>query len=308
MRNVNNCSILKTMWATQIYETKTTASLQLGSRLGINYIRSQQEYISIKIGDVDEIMLNQTSMGLMAISGVVWDAGLLLVDYLVTETQDLNHSGLIRRSLDLGCGTGVVGLVAALLGAERVVLSDTLAAAPSLNENIEMLSCHVTTKNNASVSISFVSYDWRELDLPLEFKQMSDVEEVKEEREGEDKVGNKATAATKAVGGGNNDDDDGVWDSLLCSDVLYDHHAHAPLMRVLRGIRFRRLVLGFKRRHDDAELAFLTELASWCDIQIVVPEAIRLVNLNATAANAGLFIIIATPLNREELVVSSKDL
>ena len=86
------------MWATKIYETtKTTAALQLGSRLGINYIRSQKEYVSIKIGDVDEIMLNQTSMGLMAISGVVWDAGLLLVDYLVTETQDLNHSELLRR-------------------------------------------------------------------------------------------------------------------------------------------------------------------------------------------------------------------
>lgn len=39
------------------------------------------QYVKITLGE-EEISLLQSSLGLMAISGVVWDAGLLLVDFL----------------------------------------------------------------------------------------------------------------------------------------------------------------------------------------------------------------------------------
>lgn len=57
--------------------------------------------------------------------GIAWPAGEVLSQYLVHRGQEYLHG---RRVLELGSGTGLVGLVAAKLGASGVVMTDQLSA------------------------------------------------------------------------------------------------------------------------------------------------------------------------------------
>ena len=82
--------------------------------------------------------INDFFEGILGISTVVWDSGLLMVDYLISrkERQIIQSSSPSSSSmpsasnsslgtcLDLGCGTGVVGIAALLLGADKCVFSD----------------------------------------------------------------------------------------------------------------------------------------------------------------------------------------
>ncbi|NWV79849.1 EFMT3 methyltransferase, partial [Dasyornis broadbenti] len=64
-------------------------------------------------------------------AGAVWEAALSLCRFL--GEQNLELAG--RRVLELGAGTGIVGIFAAMLGAE-VTLTDRPAALPQLRENV----------------------------------------------------------------------------------------------------------------------------------------------------------------------------
>ena len=55
--------------------------------LGINYLRSLKEEILIKLDENTELCLKQLNMGLIVISSVVWDASILMVDFLNTLYQ-----------------------------------------------------------------------------------------------------------------------------------------------------------------------------------------------------------------------------
>ncbi|KAJ1482011.1 putative methyltransferase-domain-containing protein, partial [Baffinella frigidus] len=62
----------------------------------------------------------------------VWDAALVLCEFLAL------HPDLVRgkRVVELGSGTGVLGLVCARLGAERVILTDLPEQLPLLEDNV----------------------------------------------------------------------------------------------------------------------------------------------------------------------------
>ncbi|GIL88418.1 hypothetical protein Vretimale_14989 [Volvox reticuliferus] len=69
---------------------------------------------------------------------VVWDAGLVLSYYLAY--QHLKGRPLVagRTCLELGSGTGVVGLTASRLGAVQVYLTDLPHLVPYMRENIQL--------------------------------------------------------------------------------------------------------------------------------------------------------------------------
>ena len=226
----------------------------IGKRLGVSYIRSTMEYIDLTV-DCHSLKLYQTSMGIMAISGVVWDAGLFLADYMLAN----RHIAYGCRVLDLGCGTGVCGITAILLGAS-VTFSD-ICEPPSFDDNLGQLSYELRLRHE------FICFDWnqatpcpglicpRSLDLQVSQSEL-------------------------------------VWDTVFCSDLLYDQKAHDPLLRLLRQMEFKKVVISYKKRHDAPEKEFFHALCLFCTMEVVLPGTFKLQNL-CTSETSGLYIIIA---------------
>jgi len=222
-----------------------------GQRLGIDFMRAQLEEVIVRVGD-RELVLSQSTVGMAAISTCVWDCGLFMADYLQSSSSSPRDLG---RVLDVGCGTGVAGLSALLLGAKEVCFTDTSSAEACLRDN---LSAAAQALDDASRA-SFVQFDWVADPFPESWREESS-----------------------------------VWDTVLLSDVLYEQQSHAALLQLLRGIRFRRAILSYKRRHDEAERAFLELLETWCSCSLITPNG-DFPLLNLSRSTHGLFIIVAEP-------------
>ena len=263
---------------------------KIGSRLGINYVRSTRDSVEIIIPSISSdkdsdslrqfITISQCSVGLLAISAVVWDAGLYLADFLfhyfssTSKCNDEKVSGLSSpplfslgsRVIDLGCGTGIVGICALLCGAEYVLFTDgcnTLA-----ESNINSLPNH----ENYAGKYSFLEYEWSaslQGFVPPEFLLQSSSESNPSSQK---------------------------WDTVLCSDILYESKSHSALLKLLESIPFRQAVFAYKKRHAIEEEAFFQSLSSWCHLHVVDPSLIglRLVNISHEELSE-LYIIIATP-------------
>ena len=67
------------------------------------------------------ISIDQGVAGFGQTGQVVWNAGALLAEHMATRLPTF-FAG--KRVLELGCGTGLPGIVAARLGASRLVLTD----------------------------------------------------------------------------------------------------------------------------------------------------------------------------------------
>ena len=243
-------------WETAMFPASPEESAvpAIGQRLGVPYLRTQQETVVVHVGAAASLMLHQCSLGLTAISGVVWDCGLLMVDYLTWESEHVTHEHLSRNNnfLDLGTGTGICGLSALLLGASFVLFTDA-SEPPSFEDNVNQLAPALRGR------AQFIAHDWSAADMD---------------------------AAILGPAGGD-------WDTVLCSDLLYDHKAHGSLLRVLRAVPFRRAVFAYKKRHDEAERTFFRDLSGVCHLRVTHPHAFPLRNLQS-ASTPGLFIVVAT--------------
>lgn len=254
----NDCIKGCQSWDEQMYGIEEGSII--GQRLGVSYLQSNKEYVNLIVNG-HSIKLHQTSMGIMAISGVVWDAGFCLADFLVA-----NQTYAVGMILDVGCGTGVCGITALLLGSSSVTFTDLLQP-PSLDDNLSQLSEEFNSRAN------FLPFDWS---TEIVCSQLI------------------APSATLTSDLNLDGTDSSAWDTLLCSDLLYDHKAHEPLIRTLKQIRFKNAIFAYKRRHDTPERIFFQSLSSFCTIKVVMPDAFPLCNL-PNSATSGIFIIIATP-------------
>ena len=198
--------------------------LKIAPRRVSPFLRAEQTAVSISVENKTIEVEQECSTS--GISGVVWDCGLLMVDIL----DSVLHSSLsfpdmkrlvpskTNKCLDLGCGTGVVGVACALLGFDDIVLTDGNAT-EAIKRNIERLG-------DKKDKCSFVEYKWGNSNgVPIELTGVS-------------------------------------WDVVICSDVLYEKSSHIPLLEVLESLRFDRMFMTYKRRHDDAEKGFLTNLCA----------------------------------------------
>eukprot|EP00039_Didymoeca_costata_P029026 m.22950 g.22950 ORF g.22950 m.22950 type:complete len:291 (-) comp7452_c0_seq2:383-1255(-) len=87
-----------------------------------------------QIGVVEVEVGHRTCNGDAATASSVWDSAIVLTRYLEGKGRPYIRGKTI---LELGAGTGLVGLVAAALGARAVVLSDLDEAIPGIQRNIE---------------------------------------------------------------------------------------------------------------------------------------------------------------------------
>jgi hypothetical protein len=231
-----------------------------GQRLGVNFMRAQEETLNVLLDKDQRVMsLQQSQMGAIGLSCVIWDAGLFMVDFLSALGNPLG------TVLDLGCGVGISGLAALEFGASKVVFTDVVQSSLVL-ENIE------TVNEGKNSSAKFVAYDWSHDSPPKEILMSESI-----------------------------DGFDVPWETILCSDVIYDDNARGPLLKLLRNISFQRMFLAYKRRHDEPERAFLDELATWCQLSVVDAALVPLLNI-PDASLAGLHIIVAIPKVRLEFM------
>ena len=70
---------------------------------------------------VDQVEIEQGEVAAGSTGAAVWKAGSLLADFMATDGTSTIRG---QRVLELGCGTGLCGIVAARLGASGVVLTD----------------------------------------------------------------------------------------------------------------------------------------------------------------------------------------
>lgn len=85
--------------------------------------------------DKDEVLLNIHQLSVGDEGCVVWDAAIVLLKFLFTEKGQKSVKG--RAVLELGAGTGVVGLTSLFAGASSVCITDLPRLLPLINVNIE---------------------------------------------------------------------------------------------------------------------------------------------------------------------------
>eukprot|EP00933_Yihiella_yeosuensis_P001485 TRINITY_DN10244_c0_g1_i1.p1 TRINITY_DN10244_c0_g1~~TRINITY_DN10244_c0_g1_i1.p1 ORF type:complete len:431 (+),score=65.55 TRINITY_DN10244_c0_g1_i1:33-1295(+) len=71
----------------------------------------------------------------LGIGGRIWDSCLVMLEYLAMHRETLLQG---RRCLELGSGTGMLGMCAALLGAREVCLTDLDNVCPLLSLNLDL--------------------------------------------------------------------------------------------------------------------------------------------------------------------------
>ncbi|XP_071393633.1 EEF1A lysine methyltransferase 3-like [Centroberyx affinis] len=99
-----------------------------------------------------ELKINQVFSANLGVAAPVWDAALHLCRYF--EEQSLDLGG--KRIIELGAGTGVVGILAARLGAE-VTLTDLPLAVPQLETNV---SANMPSSGWPSVPPAVLPLSW----------------------------------------------------------------------------------------------------------------------------------------------------
>ncbi|XP_077997737.1 protein N-lysine methyltransferase METTL21A-like [Glandiceps talaboti] len=95
--------------------------------------------------------------GNIGVAAVVWDAAIVLCDYLEKSVKKSKLNLSNQRLIELGAGTGLVGMVAALLGAD-VIVTDRQMALKQLQENINRNL--KPTGDSSEIRINVQELDW----------------------------------------------------------------------------------------------------------------------------------------------------
>jgi predicted nicotinamide N-methyase len=203
--------------------------------------------------------------------GVVWQAAKLLCRWQCSVAHDIRGS----RVLELGCGTGCVGLFAAALGASRVLLTDD--ERPALLE-LARSNCQINAALYPTASVDV---------QPLVWGSSSS------------SSSNRSTAEAAAASATN----DAEWDFVLGSDLTYGSHVRRLLCQTVRQLllpplrcdagtprrqtRRPRVILSHEERPEtDGRLASLIEVASehglritelLCEVRQAAPPSTRYV-------------------------------
>ncbi|KAJ1860828.1 Protein-lysine N-methyltransferase efm6 [Coemansia sp. RSA 2703] len=181
-----------------------------------NYIEYELE-ISRNEASPVRVLQDATGASRCGVGSTVWDAGLVMAKYLDHQTQSGNLDLSGKTVLELGSGTGIVGITLAKLQPEcTVILTDKDELMPLLKHNIEVNSC----KNAAAETLDWCDSSEKQLSGRWE-KSLPDVILVS----------------------------DGIWSSEL-------HKPLADTLARLAG-EHTRVLIGYETRKFDEEAKFV---------------------------------------------------
>uniref|UniRef100_A0A4W3J6W0 Uncharacterized protein n=1 Tax=Callorhinchus milii TaxID=7868 RepID=A0A4W3J6W0_CALMI len=95
------------------------------------------------------------------VSGIIWNAGVVLCNYF--EKEAIRFSG--KKVIELGSGTGLVGILAALLGGE-VTLTDQAYALPQIEVNV---AANIPPSDVRRSTISALSWGQDQNSFPADY-------------------------------------------------------------------------------------------------------------------------------------------
>lgn len=95
------------------------------------------------------------------IHSTVWEAGFVLQEYLQQLALRTAPRSLLqgKRVLEIGAGTGLVGLVCSILGA-HVTMTDLPVALPLLHKNVESVSAQLASLGREMTGPTIRPLDW----------------------------------------------------------------------------------------------------------------------------------------------------
>mmetsp|Transcript_17524 Transcript_17524/g.26259 ORF Transcript_17524/g.26259 Transcript_17524/m.26259 type:complete len:231 (+) Transcript_17524:202-894(+) len=122
---------------------------------------TNMEYYPVKVFDY-EFKLSQVPSGELKGIGTgstVWEGGQILLKFIEFR---YGKNGIVGKTvIDLGSGTGAVGLTAAVLGAKHVTLTDQKQVLDITRRNVK--SCAESVKNPQILkNVSVCEYNWGE--------------------------------------------------------------------------------------------------------------------------------------------------
>jgi predicted nicotinamide N-methyase len=189
--------------------------------------------------------------GLLGVGGRLWDCGIALLTYLAHNPSAVSG----KRVLELGAGTGVVGLAASRLGAKHVVLTDLADVCQLISQNVLLSGAAATYVPVVwpGGGALFVRRWWQCIcfGIMLACCRCS----VRSLLWGND----ADLAAVDAV------------DLVLAADVVYEPECFEPLLKTLRALATTRettVLLAYRPRHPDGSV-FFERVAEFFDVTVV---------------------------------------
>ncbi|XP_020572820.1 protein N-lysine methyltransferase METTL21A [Phalaenopsis equestris] len=131
-----------------------------------SFVRQSSHSLSLEAcGHLLSILQSPSSMGTPGVTGaVMWDSGVVLANFLEHAVDSKRLLLTAKNVVELGSGCGLVGCVAALLGA-NVVLTDLHDRLKLLKKNVDL---NVGVLGNARGSARVLELTWGD-DLGTEF-------------------------------------------------------------------------------------------------------------------------------------------
>jgi len=113
------------------------------------YYRTYEIFVQSNRWDITLKMAEEFNLVGLA----MWDACFFLAEYMISRTEIFRE----KKCLELGSGVGFLGILAAKLGAERVVLTDMPRVIPNLEDNVQ-----INMEGNEHVFV--VDLNWEDYD------------------------------------------------------------------------------------------------------------------------------------------------
>ena len=184
--------------------------------------------------NIKKLDIHQDPQGLWSggIGSTVWDAGIVLSKYFETTHQQLIKN---KSILEIGSGTGLVGMVCLRLGAKAVLFTDLLRLIPLLNKNL--------------FENFYKHYSIKSLTDKLDTNKNTN-DDDKKINEQENKDNSRPLLLSKELTWDNDKEMkllfefmqkhyykfDSMFDCIVLSDCIYEQQFHKPLINTLQSV------------------------------------------------------------------------